>query len=332
MSKTSRNLESRPRTEPSGKPVSRVRPAVSDSAKGASGVDESLPEISDAAPYLSHEDVHQVIKTVDIPSCPGVLGQVMAEAQRDEPDLQKLSRIITSDVGLTALSLRFANSSLFRRGDRITSVRGAIAHLGTMNVVCILAAAALREALRGPSPAFLHEFWSRTSALATGAGLLARRHHGVPVDAAFMYAMFHDAGMPLMLCRYPDYADKLAACRRDGRMFIDTENAYYPCTHPIIGALLVRHWGIDESLIAAIRLHHDVVAYDLPETELPSRSLTLMALTQVAEALLSSVLGEPDLEVGDALLARAAAHLGIGQADMDVLREDIERALVANPI
>jgi len=151
------------------------------------------------------------------------------------------------------------------------------------------------------------------------------------VDAAFTYTMFHDAGMPLMLCRYPDYAARLDACRRDRQMLIDTERAYYPCTHPIIGALLVRHWGLDASLGPAIRLHHDLGAYDLPEGDLPARSLTLIAIAQVAEALVSAVLREPDLEVGDDLLARAAGYLGIGQADMELLKDDIEQALLVTP-
>lgn len=285
----------------------------------------------EAPQSLSPEEIQEVFTTVDIPSCPSVLAQVMAEAQRDNPDIQKLSRIIADDVGLTALALRFANSTLFRRGGRITSVRGAIAHLGTLNVVCILAAAALREALRGPSPTFLTAFWSRTSALATGAGILAKRHHGVSVDAAFTYTMFHDAGMPLMLCRYPDYAEKLDACRRLGRLVIDTESTYYPCTHPIIGSLLVRHWGLDPGLGTAIRFHHDIVAYDLPENDLPHGALTLIAITQVAESLVASLLGEPDLEVGDVLLTKAARHLGMGAVDMDHLRDEIEEAIASNP-
>jgi HD-like signal output (HDOD) protein len=91
----------------------------------------------------------------------GACGGGRAEAQRDDPEIQNLSRLITDDIGLTALSLGFARSTLFRRGDTITGVRAAMAHFGTMNVVCIPAAAPLREAIRGPSPAFLTAFWSR---------------------------------------------------------------------------------------------------------------------------------------------------------------------------
>ncbi len=118
---------------PGDQAVPRRRSEASTAGPGdSSPVDSSLPGVSDTAPFLSHDDVQQVIRTVDMPSCPAVLMRVMAEAQRDDPDIHKLSRIIADDIGLTALSLRFANSTLFRRGAPITSVRAAMAHLGTL--------------------------------------------------------------------------------------------------------------------------------------------------------------------------------------------------------
>ena len=79
--------------------------------------------------------------------------------------------------------------------------------------------------------------------------------------------------------------------------------------------LLVRNWGLPPSLSKAIRFHHDLDAYDLPDATLPGASLSLIATTHIAEYMLTALMGERDIEVGQTLFERAIAHLGFGQEE-----------------
>ncbi len=275
---------------------------------------------------LSHEDMEKVFKAISIPACPAMVSQVMVEAQKDVPDIKKLAKSIAADVGMSAVTMKLANSPLFRVGAPVSNILKALERIGTRNTVCVVVAVALRATMEGVSSGFIEKFWSKTSTLALAAGLIARRQYGVSPDAAYTYALFHDAGIPLMMKRYPDYEKVLHECHATGRLIIDAENQYYPCTHPIIGSLLVRGWGLPTVVGQAIRFHHEPDVYDLPNKTLPSSALSLIAVTQIAEHLANDLDGEDDLEVGQALYERALAYFAIEEHETEDLREAIETA------
>jgi HD-like signal output (HDOD) protein len=205
-------------------------------------------------------------------------------------------------------------------------VRKAVERLGITNVVCVVVASALRASITGLPAAWIDHFWKRTTMLALVASLIARRHYGISPDAAYTYALFHDAGVPLMMRRFPNYAALLETCQTEGKLLGEMEEEYFPCTHPIISSLLVRNWGLPPILGQAIRFHHDNEAYDLPDRTLPGGALSLIAVTQVAERMLSEQLGT-DIEVGEYLFERALGFLGISNDDLDELRSRITAAI-----
>lgn len=275
---------------------------------------------------LSHEDIQKVMATVEIPTCPAMLTIAMQEGQKDEPDLKRLAEIITNDAGMSAAALKLANSPLCGSGNRISSVRKAVERLGTRNTVCVVVASALRSSITGLPAVWLEQFWKRTMLLALASSLIARRQYGISPDAAYTYALFHDAAIPLMMRRFPDYAGLLEKCRREGSMLNEAEEKYFPSTHPIVGSLLVRNWGLPPILGQAIRFHHEKDAYDVPDRTLPGGALSLIAVTQVAEHLLGEVLND-DIEVGDYLFERALDFLGISGDDLDELRSRVASAI-----
>lgn len=276
---------------------------------------------------LTSEEIEKVFSTIDIPPCPAIVIDAMREAQKDVPDVIRLAKTISGDVGMAAITIKLANSPLFRAGAPITTVRRALERLGTINVVCVVVAAALRETLKGPSATFLDTYWAKTSAVALGAGMIAKRHYGISPDAAYTYALFHDAGIPLMLRRYPEYEKVLTLCRATGDLLVETEKGYFPCTHAVIGSLLVRNWGLPAPLINAIRLHHERDVYHLPDATLHGNSLSLIATTHIAERLIGQILGENEYEVGQALFDRAVTHLGLSTEDLEDIHEDMIQAL-----
>ena len=275
---------------------------------------------------LSHDIVEKVMSSIDIPTCPGMVTDAMREAQKDEPDLSRLADIIGSDAGMSAAALKLANSPLFGANNRVVSVRKAVERLGIQNVVCVVVASALRASVTGLPAAWVEDFWRRTMQLALSSSLVARRQYGISADAAYTYALFHNAAIPLLMRRFPNYVDVLEGCRSEGRMLSDAEEQYFPCTHSIVGSLLVRNWGLPPLLGQAIRFHHEKDVYDLPDRSLPGGALSLIAVTQVAEHLLDEIIGDTS-EVDTNLLERALAFLGISNDDLDELRQRFASAV-----
>ncbi|MCE1239941.1 MAG: HDOD domain-containing protein [Azonexaceae bacterium] len=276
---------------------------------------------------LNPDDLQKVLATVDIPACPTFVTEAMNEAQKDEPDIRRLAAIITNDPGMSAAAVKLANSPIYGGGSSVSGVRQAIDRLGTRNIVCVVVASALRNSIGGLPAAWLDSFWKRAGQLAVAASLIARRVYGVSPDAAYTYALFHDAAIPLMMKRFPDYGKVLERCVQDGTPIVQAENDYFPCTHPIVGSLLVRNWGLPAILGQAIRFHHELDAYDLPDRTLPGGALAFIAVTQVAEHLLAEIQEGEDIEVGHELFARALDYLGLSVDDVDDLRQRVSGAL-----
>jgi putative nucleotidyltransferase with HDIG domain len=271
---------------------------------------------------LTQADIEKVFSTIDIPACPAIVNQVLVESQCDQPNLNRLARAIVADPAMVAGILKLANSPLFRSGAAITDVRHALDRLGMRNVVCVVIAAALRASMTGVPPAFIEKFWNATATLASLAGMIARRLQGVPADLAYTYALFHDVGIPLMVRRFPDYHAIFEKHGHDGCALVEAEEGFFPCTHPVIGSLLVRNWGLPPVLHQAIRVHHYADLYEVADTTLAGGASSLVAVTQIAERLLHEARGEHRFdEAGDALFGRAVAHFALHEADLDDLRE-----------
>ena len=270
---------------------------------------------------LSNDELQKTLTSIEIPACPAVVMQVMQEAQKDAPDLKVLSKIIVGDVGMSAFSIKLANSPLFRRGDATNSVPKAISLLGTRNIVCIVVAVALRNTMSGDIPAdVLERFWNRAASVAQGASQVARKVRGIAPDMAYTYALFHNAAMPVMMRRFKDYGRMLEEVERDGLSLVDTENARYSCSHAVVGAMLARNWGLSNLIGSAIRFHHDPEVYDPGKPFLEDQALGLIAVTHVAERILQDLSGEVDIEVGN-LFPQAVAYLGMTEDDIHDLRD-----------
>lgn len=275
---------------------------------------------------LSHEELEAVMASIEIPPCPASVTQVMAEAQKDAPDMAALTRIIASDVGMSAFAMKLANSPLYRRGEAANSVPKAVARLGINNIVCVVVATALRQSLSGDLPAdLLESFWDKAGATAMASGMAARKLRGIKPDIAYTYGLFHDAAVPVMMRRFPDYATVMTEAFQNGTSLVAEKNRRFHCTHALVGGLLARNWGLSGTVANAIRHHHDPGLYGPGKSFLDDASLALVSVTHVAEHLLGELRGEeePDVSI---LFPEAVAYLGLADDELQDIREALANA------
>lgn len=90
----------------------------------------------------------EIVSGKDISPNKITLLQIMAEINREDSDMAKLTEIIQKDVSLTYKLLRFINSAFFRRRQEIQSVHHAMAMLGereTKTFFSVVAMAAVAD-------------------------------------------------------------------------------------------------------------------------------------------------------------------------------------------
>ncbi|GGY18254.1 HDOD domain-containing protein [Paludibacterium paludis] len=220
------------------------------------------------ASLITDENRDQLLKNLVIPPRPDVLDQLTA--LRNDPDINlvKVARVIGDDVALSAAMMKAANTPVFSRGRKVTSVSQAISLLGVKNVVSLIGGIVLRTRLTGDAPACLEGFWEQAMMVAMISSALCDHIAHVPEDAR-SFALFHNCGVALMLMRYPGYERTLAMIEHapDERIS-QIEHELHETSHDVVGFLVARAWNMPEAFCQAILLQYDPKVYQ-PAQSLP---------------------------------------------------------------
>ena len=75
-------------------------------------------------------------------------------------------------------------------------------------------------------------------------------------DQAYLAAMFHDCGVPLLCTRFPEYWKRLNLDDDSAWVDLALENTSYRLDHATVGYWVARNWGLPELIVQAIQHHH----------------------------------------------------------------------------
>lgn len=219
---------------------------------------------------------------IQIPPCPALLTRLQNAMAKEEPDLNEVAQIATSDVAMSAALLRAANSPLYAAGGQPAQTIGqAMNRLGLENTAAVMLGFLARRAIKVNSKHLLR-FWERCTKRALAMAFMADKLPGVSGDLAHTYGLFCHVGMAVMAQSVRGYLGTLIeAHARIDRSFIETENANHKTDHAVVGALVARVWRLSPSVTAAIRLHHDLEI--LKEKRAQSEVNTLVSMGLLAD-------------------------------------------------
>ena len=226
------------------------------------------------------------LRDIGIPPRPAILDRIRSEMQKDEPNLDRLAHVITTDVGLSASLIKTANSPYFGNRIRVRSTKEALMVLGLDIASRAIAGIILRKAL--PHSPHLERFWDASARIARLSGWLAQRvtPNKLRPDDAYTFGLFRDCGIPILLARFPGYDGVLAEANREAsRSFTAVEEAHLPTSHVMVGCLLAQSWWLPEEICLAIRHHHDASVIESNSITPPLSSRYQIAVGQFAEYL-----------------------------------------------
>jgi HD-like signal output (HDOD) protein len=275
---------------------------------------------------LSDEVALETLKNISVPPCPEIIVELLGEAQREDIDFIRISRLITGDVALAAAVLKSANSPFFALRRKVQSVQQAVAVLGLRNLLKIVYGVVLKQSLGGAGAPALARFWDRSNYNAVVSAYLAGRLPGVSSDDAYTFGLFHDAGIAILMQKFSDYKQTLMKANATPLAVTAIEDEHHHTNHVVVGALLARNWYLPDQVVWAIRYHHQPDIFANPRKHATPDVCLLVAIRLISEHIVARFLNYPDDAEWECNKEAALAHLGWFEDDID----DLARGLAVD--
>ncbi|GGX54110.1 HDOD domain-containing protein [Saccharospirillum salsuginis] len=274
---------------------------------------------------LDSDQIQQILQGIVIPPQPQVMVDLQMEQIQPEPDLRRIAQLIRQDVGLSGTMLKVVNSASYGLANKITSVEQAVMLLGIDTVVNIVNGLSIKGELSDEDIVKMNRFWDAALDIAMVSQNIAKLIGYPTPDEAYTLGLFHNAGIPLMMKRFPDFEDtqRLAYAGEYGRI-IDAENDAYRTNHAVIGYYTAKSWRVPQLLCDAIADHHSVEQIFTNNYAQDGRKKTLLAILKIAEHLCGLPLILTDREE-DVEWARVGPlvfeYTGLGAYDLEQMRD-----------
>lgn len=264
------------------------------------------------------------IKEIGIPPRPTILEEISREMRSDDPDFNRVAKLISRDVGLAASFLKTANSPYYGFRHKARNVRDALVILGLDVAGRTIAGLILRHVLPGGKN--MERFWDASDRTAQLSAWLVHKLGKQPdaqADDAYTYGLFRDCGIPIMMRKFENYPAILTEANNDSdRPFTEVEEAHLPTNHALVGCLLAQSWWLPEATCLAIRHQHDYVLMRAGLQSLPAASRQLIALAQLAEWLLQNISGMNKTQEWQKMGEACLAQLGLSEAELPGLLDE----------
>jgi HD-like signal output (HDOD) protein len=268
------------------------------------------------------EAVDSLLKTIRIPPRPSLLVDLQKELSKNDPSAKALAKIIANDVALAASLLKLTNSSFFGLRLKAQSVDHAVSLIGITQTGTLMTGIIARQAVTSNANS-MGKFWDFSSKRAQALSAMVRRLPVCSADVAHTFGLFCDIGVPILMERFPDYADTWKKANNEFEMSLtQVEDQHHITNHASIGSLMARTWGLPEQVYTAILLHHDYKTLEDTSTEDAVRGL--IALSTLAEYAIQKYEGQdlfPEWHKAGDLVCQ---YLGIGTHDAEDWCEELQ--------
>ena len=197
-----------------------------------------------------------------LPSLPELYVQMTQELEKDEPSVERIQKLISSDVAMSAKLLHVVNSAFFGLRQGLASPAQAVTMLGlnlVKSIVLMMHVFQEQEKARfaGLDLNYLWHHSFATSQMARKLAEVEGMGKGVAEHVASS-VLFHDIGKLVLLANQPEACAQIfkAVKARQG-VLPEIEKEILGATHAQVGGYLLGLWGFDDMYVNVCRFHHD---------------------------------------------------------------------------
>ena len=266
-----------------------------------------------------------VAKGVKLPPQPKVLIELQQKLASDDYSMNDLTRIISSDPGITAMLFKAVRSPVFGGGKKFSSLEQVLMVIGVKQTYNLVQAVALSTSVSSTTRKSFDIFWTRSQEVAQIAALIATDRVSVCnifPDQAYMAGIFHECGVPVLMQRFPEYCGKLHLDNTTCWPNLADEDSLFNVDHCSIGYLVAHHWKLPDFICQAILYHHE-----MPQEELGAVR-TLVATLQLAICFYHRIT-RTEHPLWWKIREEVLAELGIQLGDEQAYYEEISEQFLA---
>lgn len=240
---------------------------------------------------LNHAEL--VLLVEKMPAFPKSVQRVVQLTSNIEVSAKEIVQVIEYDPVLTVKILKVINSAFYGLSHKINSVQRAVVHIGLNTVKNLAMSVAAIGMLKTTNKAHFSANAFLLHALTTAAisRRLAERiglgQH--ECSDAFVAGLLHDFGKVVFAEFIPEQFERALTKSREHNIPLHlTETEFIGLNHVEAGTLLAEKWRLSESMIDAIRHHHDIPVDSFGEC--------LFAANQISKQLRFGNAGNPVIE------------------------------------
>lgn len=266
-----------------------------------------------------------MFKGLEIPPLPISVQRLITEINKDNPDIDTLTQLISSATGVATKVIKTVNSSYYRPRSPVTEIKQAVMFLGLKNIRSLVMAYAAMESVPKPEgDLFDHEsFWIDSLVRAflsrSFAAALYSKDHG---EEAFAATLIADVALPVLLCVWSEhYAPIIMEWRHSPKQLSQLEREQFGWDHSQAGASVVQSWGFPDELACYIGAHN------LTMTEIQKLELDDTIAVPIAIAALSASVLKQNSENNHAMFAVALQVLAITAEEFILLIHTVQQSL-----
>lgn len=203
-------------------------------------------------------DFGAMFKGVEIPPLPLALNKLLAEINKNDPDIDYIVRLISSETGIASKVMQTVNSALYGFRSPITDIKRAVMLIGLNNIRSLALAFGTMNALPKPKGnLFDHEaFWNDSLLRAFLSRSLAAPNFKHQADEAFTASLLADVAIPVLLSVWADYYEPIVrAWLNSTKRLSQIEREHFGWDHAQAGAWIMQSWGFPDEMVCYMGSH-----------------------------------------------------------------------------
>jgi putative nucleotidyltransferase with HDIG domain len=201
-----------------------------------------------------------VVENVNsLPQFPENILMVQTLINDPKSEMTDIARQISMDPALTADLLKIVNSAQYMLAKKVDSISEAVKMVGIRGIKNLLLSYGTQKIL-GDDTADKKALWEHSYRTAFYAFNLVKnfRKDNNLLDDVYVGGILHDMGKIVFATVHPELLSKIREfCAEKSLPASTFEDLAAGMNHAEIGALIAEKWNFPDSLVAAIRFHHD---------------------------------------------------------------------------
>jgi HD-like signal output (HDOD) protein len=203
----------------------------------------------------------RIEKNIDsFPSLPSTVAEVMNVVNNPESSAKELTQAILPDQSMCVAILKIANSALYGRPKKVSSLETAITVLGfdeIQNIVLSKSVLNSFGAVFQRNDTIISDFWDHSFTCALAGKIIAEHFNLTAPGRFFIGGLIHDIGKLAMLLTVPEeYSAEKWLSGFSSEEKLAEERQLFSITHEEVGGRLLEKWNFPDPLIHALQYHH----------------------------------------------------------------------------